>query len=88
MTPSPSYAARVPSNIDVQADALPLGILQGRGVRAADVTPAKVARARADYEERLAAERARRIRLGIPLTGSMPMPGEAPVVTIRPPWEA
>jgi hypothetical protein len=87
MTPSPAYAARVPSNIDVQADALPLGILQGRGVRAADVTPAKVARARADYDRRLAAETARRVKAGIPLTGNVPEPGAAPVVSVRPPWE-
>lgn len=88
MTPSPAYAARVPSGIDVQANARALGILQGRGVRAADVTPAKIARAQADYDQRLCAERDRRERLGIPLTGNVPGPGEALVVSIRPPWEA
>lgn len=88
MTPSPGYAARVPAGIDVQANARALGILQGKGVRAEDVTPGKMRAAEAKYQRLLKAERERRIRLGLPITGSMPMPGEAPVVIYRPPWEA
>ena len=87
MTPSPSYAARVPQGIDVQANALALGILQGRGVRAADVTPAKIARAMARYHALHETEVSRRVKLGIPLSGNVPGPGQAPVVSIRPPWE-
>lgn len=86
MTPTPAYAARVPAN--VTASPLALGILQGRGVRAEHVTPAHVKKALAAYRRILEAETARRNRLGLPLTGSMPRPGEAPVVIHRPPWEA
>lgn len=85
MTPSPFYAARV--RVPVKGNERALGILQARGVPASQVTLAKVREAEAHYQRLLKKERERRIRLGLPLTGSIPAPGEAPVVKYRPPWE-
>lgn len=87
MTPSPGYAARVAPELNTPENAKFLGILQGRGVDASKVTRRHIAAARADYQQRYDAERARRERLGIPLGGNIPGPGEPPVVSVKPPWE-
>lgn len=89
MHPSPEYAKKVPRALDIPENQTALGILQGRGVRAQEVTAKKVSEANASYNLRLEAERTRRERLGIPLTGTIAPPA---VVSrdhpaFKPPWE-
>ena len=89
MHPSPEYAKKVPRALDIPENQTALGILQGRGARAQEVTAKKVSDVKADYNQRLEAETKRRNEAGIPLTGTIAPPT---VVSrdhpaFKPPWE-
>lgn len=89
MHPSPEYAKKVPRALDIPENQTALGILQGRGVRAQEVTPRRLKLAQNDYDRRVALETKRRNDAGLPLTGTIAPPT---VVSrdhpaFKPPWE-
>lgn len=88
MTPTAEYAKRC--RVPVEGNELYLGICQGKGIRAHEVTNFDLARAKNDYERIRDTEKSRRIAAGIPLTGNIPGPAEAVSADhplVRPPWE-